>query len=86
MVEVTKKETQFYVLIFKKEPEGSEKREHLDGGGLRRAPSLNLAPTKSGYLAMVGIEDFWLKESNDRNKERGQPSLEKTAETYSPPP
>jgi hypothetical protein len=45
MVEVTKKETQFYVLIFKKEPEGSEKREHLDGGGLRRAPSLNLAPT-----------------------------------------
>ena len=30
--------------------------------------NLTLTPTKSGYLAIGGIEDCWLKESNDKPK------------------
>ena len=52
------------VVIFEKESEEGGERRLLDGRGKRTSSMLNLAPTKSGYLAIVGIEDFWLKESN----------------------
>jgi hypothetical protein len=38
-------------------------------------PNLTLTPKKSGYLAIVGIEDFRLKESNVRAEQRRQHSL-----------
>ncbi len=44
-VEIKKEGDHSYVLIFKKEPEGKEKRGHHDGRGKRTPSSLNLAPT-----------------------------------------
>jgi hypothetical protein len=49
------------VFIFKRELEWRAKRRFHDGGGTRKPPPLNIAPTKREDVATSGAEGYDLK-------------------------